>query len=75
MICGDRNNSFTCTDYPDVKAPLSEWQLVAVDMYNSAEECQEALRHEREIPTDGMHARFEKDVICIATDDPRLKGN
>jgi len=66
-------------------APLSEWDIV--DSYDTAAECRKARKqYAEDIPNtlssakatdNGMRITIDKaqGAKCIATDDPRLKGN
>jgi len=77
-VSGDRTNSFKLLR----KAPLSEWTILNV--FDSADSCS---RHREQVRalglktanklSESLRAVYDADVLseCIATDDPRLKGN
>jgi hypothetical protein len=70
-------------DFPNIKAPLSTWQQR--HSYDKASECED----DKVKSIDSLVSDFAKkhpdevaqwppgwsDPLCIATDDPRLKGN
>jgi hypothetical protein len=67
-----------CSVHVDMTAPLSKWQHRLV--FDSAQECQERLATMNS-PSDGNSsmdnflAVMNRNAQCVASDDPRLKGN
>jgi hypothetical protein len=80
-ITGQKNNPVV-----DFNAPFSEWEIQ--ESFDSADACPAALvKHIHWAEDQVAHAKFETEatrnafrwqndkVKCIATEDPRLKGN
>ena len=62
----------------NLDAPLSEW--VILDSFDSANDCWRERSimntdHKRDFKHDSIQRERLGSISCIATDDPRLKGN
>jgi hypothetical protein len=61
---------------PDVNAPLSEWSIQS--SFDTAAECTEAQQQLHKDISKSEDSATSTELLmatCIATDDPRLKGN
>jgi len=76
--------NFSGHSHVDLDAPLSKWTVY--DAYDRSDDCNQAYLDENKIAQqkEAANPSDEKAVIqahqllnaqCIATDDPRLKGN
>ena len=61
-----------CTDVVDKSAPLAQWTLYA--SFDSAAQCKAMRAQLLALPKLADHQRYV-DSTCVASDDPRLKGN
>ena len=61
----------------DLSVPLSEWRQI--DVFDTAPECvagaDEVYNDAKADKDDPVQVKRENAAECIATDDPRLKGN